>query len=89
MIKFFQETTLTIVEGYDEATDNITEESHETFKAGEFVDADIVSVEETKITSKVMLTFNSGMVVAFAFGVQRSCFEVVPDKSLTNPKPSV
>jgi hypothetical protein len=89
MIQFLTETTLTIVEGYDEATDNITEESVETFKTGEPVDADIVSEEETKdpVQGYVDLQFGGGGGVAF--GVQRSCFEVIPDKSLTKPQESV
>ena len=86
MIKFLTETTLTIVEGYDEATDNSTEESVETFKTGQLVDADIVSEEETKdpVQGYVDLQFGGGGGVAF--GVLRSCFEEVPDKRLTDLK---
>jgi len=85
MIKFLTEITLTIVEGYDEATDNITEESVETFKAGEPVDADIVSLDDDRNgTGYVDLQFGGGGGVAL--GVQRSCFEVIPDKRLTELK---
>lgn len=70
MIKFHKNIELTIVEGFDEETDNITDESVETFKAGELVDADIVS-EDGKY---VNLQFGGGGGVAF--GVLRSCFDV-------------
>jgi hypothetical protein len=75
MIKFLQEITLTIVESYDEAKDEITEQSEETFKAGQLVDADIVS--EKLDSPYVDLQFGGGGGVAF--GVPRHTFEVIPD----------
>ena len=74
MITFNQDTELTIVEGFDEETDNITSESVETFKKGEPVDADIVSENGEYVD----LQFGGGGGVAF--GVQRSCFTVVNEK---------
>jgi hypothetical protein len=71
MIKFKQDTTLQVIEGYDEATDNITEDVEETFKGGEKVDADIFNDDGTDY---VDIQFGDGSV---ALGVQRDCFEVV------------
>lgn len=71
MIKFKQDTTLQVVEGYDEATDNITEDVEETFKSGEKVDADIFNDDGTDY---VDIQFGDGSV---ALGVQRDYFEVV------------
>lgn len=45
MIVFKEDTELSIVESYDEEHDCIAEQSMEVFKAGEKVDADIVSVD--------------------------------------------
>ena len=75
MIKFHKNTELTIVEGFDEETDNITDESVETFKKDELVDADIVS----KDGEYVDLQFGGSGGVAF--GILRSCFDIVDDDS--------
>ena len=72
MIKFKQDTELTVVEGFDEETDNITDESLETFKAGELVDANIIDENGEHVN----LEFGNGGV---AFTVQRSCFDVIND----------
>jgi hypothetical protein len=72
MIKFKQDTTLQVIEGYDEENDNITEEVEETFKDGELVDADIVSDDDD--SDYVDIQFGDGSV---AFRIQRDCFEVV------------
>ncbi len=77
MITFKTDTELTIVTDYDEATDNITGETTETFKAGELVDADIINETEEKTEMFVALQFGDGSV---AFGVQRESFTVVNDK---------
>ena len=77
MIKFKQDTTLQVVEGYDEENDNITEEVEETFKEGELVDADIVSDDDDSDdddSDYVDIQFGDGSV---AFHIQRDCFEVV------------
>ena len=71
MITFKENTTLTIVDGFDEETDNITSETTETFNVGEKVDADIVS-ENGKY---VDLQFGGSGGVAF--GVLRECFDVI------------
>lgn len=70
MIKFKQDTTLTVVSGFDEETDNITEESEDTFKKGEAVDADIVDDDGPFVD----LQFGDGSV---CYGVQRESFEVI------------
>ena len=72
MIKFIQETTLTIVENFNEAEDRIEEQTEETFKAGEPVDADIVSLDGEYVD----LQFGYGGGVAF--GVPRNSFEEIP-----------
>jgi hypothetical protein len=72
MIKFNQEITLTIVENFNEAEDRIEEQTEETFKAGEPVDADIVSLDGEYVD----LQFGGGGGVAF--GVPRSSFEEIP-----------
>ena len=71
MISFKQDTQLTVVEEFDEATDNIVDESHPTFKAGEYVDAQIVSEEGNYVD----LQF--GDTGGVAFGVHRDSFEVL------------
>lgn len=70
MITFKENITLTIVDGFDEETDNITSETIETFKAGEKVDADIVSENGNYVD----IQFGDGGV---AMGVQRTSFDVV------------
>ena len=71
MIKFKKETTLTVVNEYDEENDNIVDENEETFKAGELVDGDICDDDSD---GYVNIQFGDGGV---AFGVQRKCFTVV------------
>ena len=71
MIKFKEDTELTVISGYDEETDNITEECQELFKAGENVDADIYDDDGGKY---VNLQFGDGSIV---LTVQRNCFEMV------------
>jgi len=74
MIKFHEDTQLTIVEEFDFLNDNIINESTPVFKAGELVDADIVKEED----GYVDLQFGDGSV---AFTIQRDCFDVVDDNS--------
>ncbi len=71
MITFKQDIQLTVVEEFDEITDNIVDESHPVFKAGEYVDADIVSQEGNYVD----LQF--GDTGGVAFNVQRDSFEVL------------
>ena len=75
MIRFKQDTTLQVVSGFDEATDNITEESEETFKKGKPVDADIVDTPYNG--GYVDLQFGDGSV---CFCVQRNCFTIIKGK---------
>ena len=74
MITFKNDTELCLVTDFDEATDTITGEETETFKAGEPVDADIIDETEEKAEMFVSLQFGDGSV---AFGVERECFTVV------------
>lgn len=74
MIKFKADTELEVVTDFDEKTDTITGSETETFKAGEPVDADIIDDREEKGEQFVDLQFGDGSV---AFGVQRSCFDIV------------
>lgn len=67
-IKFLKDIELTVVDGFDEATDNITSETIESFKAGETVEVDIL---ERKVKSYVDLQFEDGSV---AFGILRNSF---------------
>jgi exosome complex RNA-binding protein Csl4 len=75
MITFKQDTELEIVESFDEAHDTIAEKSNETFKAGELVDAEIVSRDGEYVD----LQFGGGG--GLALGVQRSCFVVKREKN--------
>jgi hypothetical protein len=70
MIKFHQDTTLYIVEAFDEKADQVSEDSTETFKAGELVDVEIVSENADYCD----LQFGDGAVT---FAVPRSSFEIV------------
>jgi len=71
MIKFKQDTTLTVITGYDEATSNITEETEKTFKSGKKIAANIFNEDGTDY---VDIRFGDGNV---CLGVQRDCFEVI------------
>jgi RNA-binding protein YhbY len=73
MIKFKKNTTLQVIVGYDEATDNITEEIEEHFKANELVDAEIYD-EDGKYCD---LQYGDGSI---STGVLRSCFVIVKGK---------
>jgi hypothetical protein len=75
MITFKEDTELTIVESFDEEHDRITETSTEIFRAGQLVDAEIVSRDGDYVD----LQFGSGG--GLALGVQRSCFVVKREKS--------
>lgn len=72
MIAFKQQTTLTIVEEFNEKRDEVVEESTETFKAGERVDADILDEDGPFVS----LEFGNGGV---AFAVERESFDILTD----------
>lgn len=72
MITFKQQTTLSVVERFNEAKDEIEEQSEETFAAGEKVDAEIIDEDGPFVT----LEFGNGGV---AFSVERESFDVLPD----------
>ena len=72
MIAFKQQTTLTIVEEFNEARDEVVAESIETFKAGERVDANILDEDGPFVS----LEFGNGGV---AFAVDRESFDILPD----------
>lgn len=69
MIAFKQDVTLTVVESFDEKTEKV-EEVEETFKAGEFVDGDIVDEED----GKCQIEFGDG---SQTYGVPRETFDVL------------
>lgn len=70
-IKFLEDVTLSIVEGYDEGTDTIIGDTEdEMFHAGEVIDVEFFS-ESDDYTG---IQFGDGSV---ALGVQRSLFEIV------------
>lgn len=71
MIRFKHNTTLDIVDRFDEAKDEIAEQHEETFKAGELVDADIVGEPDQ---GRAEIQFADGSV---AYGVPVTCFEEV------------
>ena len=73
IIKFNQDTELTVVSGFDEELDNITDETVETFKAGELINAEIMDGSDTN-SEYVDLEFGDGSI---ALTVQRSSFEIV------------
>ncbi len=70
MIKFKSDTELEVIDQFNEATDNIDECHNEVFKAGEPVDADIVSQDGDYVD--LQLGAGGGLIL----GVQRSCFEI-------------
>jgi exosome complex RNA-binding protein Rrp4 len=72
MIKFFADTTLYIVEEFDEKSDTVTKDCHETFKAGDLVQADIV--DDSENAGYVDLQFGDG---SMTYHVLRGSFEVV------------
>ncbi len=72
MITFKEDITLTIVDGFDEETDNITSETTETFKAGEKVDAEIYNDNGDYVD----LQYGDGTV---SLGVLRSSFDLYDD----------
>jgi hypothetical protein len=74
MIAFKQQTTLTIVEEFNEKRDEVVAESIETFKAGEPVDASIIAEDGPFVE----LEFGNGGV---AFAVERESFDILPTKA--------
>ena len=71
MIKFKQDTSLTVIDEFDEEKDNIVGEYEQTFNEGQEVDASIYNVDSADY---VDLQFGDGSI---ALGVLRSSFEVV------------
>jgi hypothetical protein len=74
MINFKRDTTLTIIEEFDEKHEEVIAQSEETFKAGERVDASVT----TQDGPFCELQFADGCV---AFAVERDSFTVLPDIS--------
>ena len=72
MIKFKEDTTLTIVEEFDELNNRIVSEIEDTFKAGELVDAEVVDFQGSNTSVYVDLQFGDGSV---ALCVCRLSFE--------------
>ncbi len=72
MIAFKQQTTLTVITGFNEKRDEITEQSEETFQPNERVDAEIIEEDGPFVT----LEFGSGGV---AFAVERESFNVLSE----------
>ena len=74
IIKFTKDVELTVIDEFDEASDNIVSESQEVFTEGEEVDVDIL---ETDTDGFVDLQFGDG---SLAMGVNESLFEVISEK---------
>jgi hypothetical protein len=72
MIAFKQQTTLTVVEEFNEAKDEVVADSQETFQANERVDADIIEEDGPFVT----LEFGNGGV---AFAVERESFNILSE----------
>lgn len=70
MIRFRVNTPVTIIEGFDEKTDNITDEHETTFKQGEQVDADIFNEDEHYAD----IQYGDGSI---SLGVLKDCFEIM------------
>jgi hypothetical protein len=78
MISFKQDTELNVITEFDEATDNIFTSEISVFKAGERVDADIISSElreDGQPSEFVDIQFGDG---SLATGVQRASFDILP-----------
>jgi hypothetical protein len=75
MIAFKADTELEIIDKFNEETDNIEESHKEVFHAGEPVCAEIVN-EEPGDKFVTIQYDNDGSI---SVGVQRSCFDVLPD----------
>ena len=71
MIRFKEETLLTVVSGYDEENDNITDEEEINFAAHADYDAEIFHEDDTDY---VDIQFGDGSI---ALSVLRSSFEIV------------
>ncbi len=74
MIAFKQDTELEVVISFDEKHDTIAEQAQETFKAGEPVDAEIISENGDYVD----LEYGDGTV---SVGVLRSSFDVLPESA--------
>lgn len=72
MIAFKQQTTLTVVEEFNETKDEVVADSQETFQANERVDADIIEEDGPFVT----LEFGNGGV---AFAVERESFNILSE----------
>ena len=72
MIAFKQQTTLTVVEEFNEAKDEVVAQSQETFQANERVDAEIIEEDGPFVT----LEFGNGGV---AFAVERESFNLLSE----------
>jgi hypothetical protein len=78
MIAFKQQTTLTVVEEFNETKDEVVADSQETFQANERVDADIIEEDGPFVT----LEFGNGGV---AFAVERESFNILDEQPLRQP----
>ena len=72
MLRFRKEYTVQVIENFDEKTDQITDQTEETFKQGEEVDADIY--EEREDVGTVDIQFGDGSI---CLGVPKDCIEVI------------
>ena len=69
MIKFKRNIELTIVTGYDEESDNITDETTILFLKGEIIDGDVIDEDGDYCD----IEFSNGV----AFGVSKTAFKIV------------
>ena len=78
MIIFNESIDLVVVEGFDEETDNITEETVYKIKKGEPIDAEIISPDGGELDGGEYVDIQFAKSGGVALGVRRASFMVIP-----------